>query len=120
MAPERLLQARAATVSGASMAGTVAERATRAHEEASPLAAGRPQALNEDLSDCAEARPPAKQPVFAVAPGPQRGKAFGNREAGVAQPSAWGHLGSLQLSEAACVSAYRRGKNARAARGPRL
>jgi hypothetical protein len=31
------------------MAGTVAERATRAHEEASPLAAGRPQALNEDL-----------------------------------------------------------------------
>jgi len=114
---------------GAAIAGTRSDRqwsehgrngsgaATRAHEEASPLAAGRPQALNEDLSDCAEARPPAKQPVFAVAPGPQRGKAFGNREAGVAQPSAWGHLGSLQLSEAACVSAYRRGKNARAARG---
>ena len=72
MAPKRLVQARAATASGASMAGTVAERATRAHEEASPLAAGRPQALNEDLSDCAEACPLARQPVFAVAMGRSR------------------------------------------------
>jgi hypothetical protein len=76
-----------------SSAGTEAERATRAHEEASPLAAGRPQALNEDLSDCAEACPSAKQPVFAVAIGPQWGRAVGSREGtriGIKRPGASG------------------------------
>ena len=41
--------------------------------------------MNEDLSDCAEACPSVGQPVFAVAPGPQWGRAYGSREAGVAQ-----------------------------------
>ena len=47
------------------------EGASRAHEEASPLAVSRPQPLNEDPSDCAEACPSAKQAVFAVAIGCQ-------------------------------------------------
>ena len=47
---------------------------------ASTVAVSRPQASNEDLSDCAEACPSAKQPVFTIAPGLQRGSAFGKRE----------------------------------------
>ena len=52
-----------------------------------------------------------------VAEAVQVGTAFVSGEAGVAQPSAWGQVGSGKLPEAACVSACRRGKNARAARG---
>jgi hypothetical protein len=66
------VQARAATErEGASMAGTAAERATRAHEEAPTVTVSRPQAPNEDLSDCAEGCPTAKQAVFATAIGLQ-------------------------------------------------
>ena len=43
------------SVSGASMAGAVAKRATRVHEEAPTITVSRPQPLNEDLNDCAEA-----------------------------------------------------------------
>ena len=59
------------------MAGTVSEGAPRAHEEASPLAVSRPQALNEDLSDCAEGWGRASVSRLLIAPVVGVGKAPG-------------------------------------------
>ena len=47
----------------------------------------RTQALNEDPSACVEGCPSARQPVPVVAIGPQWDRAYGRREAGVAQPT---------------------------------
>jgi len=63
----------------------VSEGAPRAHEEASPLAVSRPQALNEDLSDCAEACGEASGPRSSLASVGHRGSASGSGKAGVAQ-----------------------------------
>jgi 1-aminocyclopropane-1-carboxylate deaminase/D-cysteine desulfhydrase-like pyridoxal-dependent ACC family enzyme len=84
-AVERLLQVCAATVSGASMAGAVAKRATRAHEEAPTITVSRPQPLNEDLSDCAEACGEASGLRSSLASVGHRSRAYGRGEAGVAQ-----------------------------------
>jgi len=87
VAPERLVQARAATVRGTSMAGTVSGGVSRAHEEAPTVTVSRPQATNEDLSDWAEACGEAGGLRSSLASMGHGGRADGSREAGVAQPT---------------------------------
>ena len=97
-APSSMLR-ESAGCPGAACAGTRSDRQRSEHgrsgsggrpapsKKAPTIAVSRSQALNEDLSDCAEACPSVGQPVFAVTPGPQWGRAYGNRQAGVAQPT---------------------------------
>ena len=65
---------RAADGPGAACAAQERERrgAPRPRKSSTSLVVSRPQALNEDLSDRAEACPLARQPVFAVAIGRSR------------------------------------------------
>jgi hypothetical protein len=86
-AVEWLLQSRAATVRGASMAGTVSGGAPRAPRrgvtgcrQQAPTARRGPERLCGGL-------PVGRAPVPVIAPGLQRGRAVGNREAGIAQPT---------------------------------
>jgi len=83
----------------AQLSCAVAERATRAHKEAPTVAVSRPQASNEDLSDCVEACVRGERALSGVARPVGVGKAPGIREAGVAQPSAWRHAGGCGLQD---------------------
>ena len=67
VAPERLVQARAATVSGASMAGTVSGAGDPCPRRSLYGSVSKPQALNEDPSDCVEACPLAGRPSLQSA-----------------------------------------------------
>jgi len=63
--------------------------APRPQRQAASLVVSRPQASNEDLSDCAEGCVRGERALSGVAVPVGVGKAPGSGEAGVAQPSAW-------------------------------
>ena len=50
---------------------STSEEAPASSKEAPTITVSRPQATNEDLSDCAEGCPSARQPVFILAIGHQ-------------------------------------------------
>jgi len=83
-----------------SSAGTVSEGAPRAHGEAPTITVSRPQATNEDLSDCAEAcgeaSGPRSSPLASVG---HRGSAYGRGEAGVAQLNGGRQAGENSTSQ---------------------